>query len=569
MIEEKIKNIILTSSKNSITIHLKKLHGFLEYLESSKFKDIHELIFCIQNNILDIPKCELNGCNNNKKFHKDTKYSRGCCTNHSKKVTSIEKYGCDNPAKSKEIKDKIKDTIYNNHGGKHHMQTDKYQKKFSEISKNNSIIRTNKTQKKILEKYGVNHFSQTDEFKQKIKNTMLDRYGIAHNFQNGSKAREKRKTTMIMKYGVEYPLQNEIIKNKAIEKFKGNHIKQKLKGIEDEYKPLFNISEYNGNQSLYQWQCCKCNLEFKYKIEDGKNPICPVCYPKNRSNLEKDLLSYFTHIKKINTNVRRIKNEIGKIVEFDIEFDDKIFIELNGNYWHSENNGKNENYHIEKTLVANKNNRQLIHIFEDEWLYDKDKIISIINAKLGYFVERIYARNCHIKEIDSETKNQFLKTNHLQGVDESTIGAGLFYKDILVSVMTFGESDTYHQWKIYSYCNKLGCQVVGGASKIWSYFKTKYKPMSIITYADRRYSDGSLYIKLGFSEINESKPNYFILGKNKLIRQSIELWQKYDIKDKLIIFNDSLSLWDNLKLNGYDRIWDCGELVYEWVSINN
>ena len=126
-------------------------------------------------------------------------------------MTSIEKYGCDNPAKSKEIKDKIKDTIYNNHGGKHHMQTDKYQKKFSEISKNNSIIRTSKTQKKILEKYGVNHFSQTDEFKQKIKNTMLDRYGIAHNFQNGSKAREKRKTTMIMKYGVEYPLQNEII----------------------------------------------------------------------------------------------------------------------------------------------------------------------------------------------------------------------------------------------------------------------------------------------------------------------------------------------------------------------
>ena len=88
--------------------------------------------------------------------------------------------------------------------------------------------------------------------------------------------------------------------------------------------------------------------------------------------------------------------------------------------------------------------------------------------------------------------------------------------------------------------------------------------MSIITYADRRYSDGSLYITLGFGKINQSKPNYFILGKNKLIRQSIELWQKYDIKDKLIIFNDSLSLWDNLKINGYDRIWDCGNYKFEW-----
>ena len=252
-----------------------------------------------------------------------------------------------------------------------------------------------------------------------------------------------------------------------------------------------------------------------------------MCYPKNRSNLEKDLLSYFTHIKKINTNVRRIKNEIGKIVEFDIEFDDKIFIELNGNYWHSENNGKNENYHIEKTLVANKNNRQLIHIFEDEWLYDKDKIISIINAKLGYFVERIYARNCHIKEIDSETKNQFLKTNHLQGVDESTIGLGLFYNDILVSMMTFGESDTYHQWEIYRYCNKLGCQVVGGA---------KFKE-ECVYYDIKRY----VHYDIDFIIIYEYKNGvHRMIDEFELNDYNLEIIKKSKIKNKLELILENL-----------------------------
>ena len=28
------------------------------------------------------------------------------------------------------------------------------------------------------------------------------------------------------------------------------------------------------------------------------------------------------------------------------------------------------------------------------------------------------------------------------------------------------------------------------------------------------------------------------------------------------IFDESLSEWENMKLNGYDRIWDCGNYVF-------
>jgi len=33
---------------------------------------------------------------------------------------------------------------------------------------------------------------------------------------------------------------------------------------------------------------------------------------------------------------------------------------------------------------------------------------------------------------------------------------------------------------------------------------------------------------------------------------------------KLANFNPNLSEWENMKNNGYDRIWDCGHLKYEW-----
>jgi hypothetical protein len=32
------------------------------------------------------------------------------------------------------------------------------------------------------------------------------------------------------------------------------------------------------------------------------------------------------------------------------------------------------------------------------------------------------------------------------------------------------------------------------------------------------------------------------------------------------MFNPNLTEWENMKNNGYDRIWDCGNFKYEWSS---
>jgi hypothetical protein len=36
------------------------------------------------------------------------------------------------------------------------------------------------------------------------------------------------------------------------------------------------------------------------------------------------------------------------------------------------------------------------------------------------------------------------------------------------------------------------------------------------------------------------------------------------LKEKLEKFDINLSEWQNMQINGYDRIWDCGHMKFEW-----
>ena len=86
-----------------------------------------------------------------------------------------------------------------------------------------------------------------------------------------------------------------------------------------------------------------------------------------------------------------------------------------------------------------------------------------------------------------------------------------------------------------------------------------------MTYADRRYSDGTLYEKIGFKKIGISKPNYFYFKNTSMLLSRLK-FQKHKLKNILESFNPELTEWDNMQLNGYDRIWDCGNYVFGWKN---
>jgi len=312
----------------------------------------------------------------------------------------------------------------------------------------------------------------------------------------------------------------------------------------------------------------ECPYGHKYKVRFNnfqQGQRCPTCdYQKTVSKAEIELTEFIkSHVDDVIISDRV---QIAPL-ELDIFLPKcNIAIEYNGLYWHSEQQGKGRNYHLNKTLKCKEKGIQLLHIFEDEWLNNKDVVKSVILSKLGIFERRYYARKCNVMLTDSATKNEFLDKYHLQGSDNSSHSVCLYVGMEILSIMTFGmrtiSGKNGVNFEMLRFCNKPGVQIVGGASKLLKFFIKHYNPPYIKTFADLRYSDGSFYEKVGFKLKHISGPNYWYIIDGR--RSHRVAYQKHKLKDKLAIYDPLKTEYENVLANGIDRIYDCGNYVYEY-----
>jgi hypothetical protein len=228
------------------------------------------------------------------------------------------------------------------------------------------------------------------------------------------------------------------------------------------------------------------------------------------------------------------------------------------------NESLSKNSHLNKTVQCEEKGIQLFHIFENEWIDPQKQLIwkSMLNSAIGKST-RIFARKCIIRDIEFNESNKFLSENHMQGNSVASVRFGLFYNEELVSVMTFGKSryNKSIQWELMRFASKLNYNVVGGASKLLKYFELNYKPISLLSYANRRWSQGNVYVKLGFEFIENTSPNYFYFHKNIGILESRQKYQKH----KLINFenySDEKTETQIMYEAGYRKIYDSGNKLY-------
>jgi len=490
--------------------------------------------------------------------------------------TCFKKYGVEYVAQSKIMKEKSKQTMLKKYGVEHALQSEKFKEKSKQT---------------MLEKHNVEHALQSDKFKEKSKQTCLEKYGVEYSFQS-KEVQDKIKKTNLDRYGVEYYTQTqqylEDVKNTCLKKYDAknpmNVKKFKEKSIQSLHKkffnrllnsdrlkdlvtPLFNLNGFNGTSYKYLWKCTQCQINFEDNLINGKVPRCPTCYPPltGTSIEEQEVLSFIQKYYPESKSDRIILE--GKEIDIYIE-ELKLGIEYHGLYWHSElGNNTDPKYHQNKTLLAKSKGVHLIQIFEDEWMSKQDIVKSILLNKMGKSPNKVFARKCTIKEVDNKIAKQFLFDNHLQGEINGT-HIGLFYKDQLVSLITMGKSrfNKSYDYEILRFCNKLNYSITGGLSKLLKHFKKDYSPSSIITYADARYGEGKGYENCGFKYKELTNPNYFYLKNNG--RENRMKYQKHKLKDLLESFDSTLTEWQNMQLNGFDRIWDCGNYKYEIKIIN-
>ena len=275
----------------------------------------------------------------------------------------------------------------------------------------------------------------------------------------------------------------------------------------------------------------------------------------------------FEFVKSLGVVCEQSNREILKGKEIDIYIPKfSIGIECDGLRWHNEQY-RDKDYHLWKTNECFKHGVRLIHIFEDEWVSKKEIWKSMLTNMFGLIRKMIYARRCELREVASRDCRKFLNENHIQGYASSKYNYGLYYKDELVSLMSFGtprismggERIDGH-YELVRFCNKLNCNVIGGASRLFSHFIKMHNPDCITSYSDKRWSLGKLYKVLGFSYSHDSKPNYFYVNNMERInrfrfRKSVLVSEGYD-KDK--------SEHDIMLERGIYRIYDCGTMVWKW-----
>jgi len=532
------------------------------------------------------------------------------------KIAVREKFGVESVLELKEIRDKCQQTKKNRYGDENYNNVEKSlntklktygskgynnQKKAKEtkLEKYNDENFNNreKATKTIIEKYGATHVMKLNEFQNKIINTNNEKYGVSYPMQN-TDIKQKQEATNLERYGHKNIASSIVTKKKITETWRKKVSITAAQNLADSL-PLFGLklldtfsgitnpsyeTELNTNIE-YEFQCLNCTNQFIATFANYTIPVCRQCVPFNKSSKTQLVIRNFLDKYKI----KYVENDRRTINGYELDFflsQHNLAIEVNGNYFHSERiGGKDKIYHISKTEACYKNGIRLLHLFEDEIINKQNIVFSrlknILNIQDSYD-EIVYARKCTIGPVNISDANEFLKLNHIQGKDKSSVKIGLFYNSKLISVMTFSKIrlalgnkknlNNENDWELVRFCGACNTRIPGAFQKLLRNFIANFKPKRIITFADIRFSGldwtNTVYNKSGFQFIAQTKPNYWYFSAGNYLKR----YHRFSFRKQKVIqmaehqnlqIKNNLTEWEIAQMLKMDRIWDCGSLKFE------
>jgi possible homing endonuclease len=467
------------------------------------------------------------------------------------KETFLKKYGVDNPAKTKEVQDKMRKTTLGRYGVEHSSQ---------------SVVVKEKIKRSNLAKYGVEYSFQANEVKEKIKQTNLDKYGVDNpsksefikqrivesNRKNlgvdypmqSEEVMAKTRATSLEKYGTEYPNQSDIVKSRIeattlehygvnrvckLDEFKQKVIETNRERYGVDYTCLVFSGKYKGNDSSY-------NRSFAKLLDD-----IGISYEREF------LLERYSYDFKVGNTLIEINPTATHNTHFNPYGKNRIDI----------------NYHKSKSNLAMCNGYSVIHVFDWDNI---DKVVQLLRDR-----ETVYARKCDVRLINDVDTNKYLDTYHLQGTCRGQkIRLGLYYDNKLVSLMTFGKSrfNKSCEYELLRYCSHYN--VIGGAEKLFKYFVDNYKPNSIVSYCDTSKFSGKVYDILGFKYVKTNSPrkHWYSRKEKRHITDGLLLSHGYD---RLFKENHGkgTSNEELILARGYLPVYDCGQSTYIWENNKN
>ena len=414
-----------------------------------------------------------------------------------------------------------------------------------------------------LMKYGEISYVYTDDFKQRI-------------FEKRDQTEMKRKQTNIARYGAE---NKSMTANWLIDHMKDNSKFDNLKSfIEDPRRFIqTNYAEYPNIRMLATDlginESSTLQRVHNYHLED----IVKIGYSYMEGEVLEIVRNYRSELEIIQDDRQQIKP-----YELDMYVPElKFAIECNPTCTHNsskqpfgDDNPITWKYHQMKTDLCEKQGIFLFHIFGYEWTNKRKIIESMLRNLLGVYEQKIYARNCELREVSYNDAVMFLNENHRQGNSSSSIRLGLYCNDEIVSLMTFSKrratigTESDGEYELVRFCNKLNTSVVGGASKLFKHFVDIIKPSSVMSFSDRAHTRGNLYKVLGFQEIRRSEPGYVWVDEKTDIAYNRVNTQKHNLKKFLKDESIDLSQTETqiMESHGFLKVYDSGTITWKWTK---
>jgi hypothetical protein len=275
-------------------------------------------------------------------------------------------------------------------------------------------------------------------------------------------------------------------------------------------------------------KCRKCGVTFDadFRSARWKRIYCFGCFkPIGRSKQEDEIVEFLkqNNIKNITLN----NTSILATKEIDILLDDyNTAIELDGLLWHSFGNSYPNNASWEpkykykgakKSIECFRKGIHLMHIYDNEWSHKSSVVQSIILANLKKCSRKIFARKCVIKDLTEEQQQIFFKHNSLFDYQKTFKSFGLFYKNELVSCMSFNINGD--KIILTNFVSSLNTTVTGGFSKLLSHIKRSYPSFCIEAKADFRLFSQKTLKLAGFVLKSLHKPKRFTTDGHHLYEE--------------------------------------------------
>ena len=455
-------------------------------------------------------------------------------------TTMKERYGVANILQSPEMRAKINQTMRERYGEHRELIVAKQRA-------------TN------LEKYGAEFLQQVDEFKERSRKTCLERYGV----ENYAQSVAFHAQSIIDPSKAE----NATSFNNDARAFILSHFKEQLPTLRD-------LSKLCGmRESSVGW------------IVDSQH--CQDLVALAYSYIEDELFEFLRSILPENAEIQRNTFKVITPYELDIYLPEyKFAIECNPTWTHNSSiaiyqgtgqgdKPKPRNYHKMKTDLCESQGIFLFHVFGYEWTHRSDIIKSMIANNLGVTSCKIGARNTEVREVSQQVASDFLTANHRQGSCIAKVRLGLYYKNELVSLMTFSRMRNTigasidcpdECWELSRFCSRLNTTVIGGASKLFKYFVEKFDPDEIRSFSDRAHTKGTLYETLGFKYAHTSDPGYMWVSIKTDVGYARNNAQKQNIKTFLNDENIDLSKTEVQIMEEHDfvQVFDSGVKLWIW-----